>query len=272
MKFANPIKTILVSLDLYVTIVAAIGLSIANLIGNWSATWINSVSLATLGVLAYNALRNRYRSNMTVGEIKKINDQTTRVCEKIALSEMIRTTGLFDIKSQSREVDWDSLFRNVKEIDLFFTYARTWRNTVENLLYSFLKIKGARLRVILPDPYNNVVLKELSNRFAKSEGEFRDLIIDATNHYYDMSCYAKVNNGATLELWHTSVTPMFSLYRFDKTVIISLGSYKSYKGDVPHFLADRRGALYKFAQDELDTLFNNNGRNLSSRILYPEDL
>lgn len=281
MKGTHYRKTILANLELYITILVAIGLSILSLVGYSPPSWVNSVTLAALGVLTYAALRSRHRSNSTIteikerskktiDEIKKISVQTSCVWEKIVLSDVIRNTGLIDIKSQSREINWDLLFNNVMEIDLFFTYARTWRNSVENLLYDFLKQDGARLRVILPDPYNKVVIKELSNRFSKTEKEFEDLIIDATKQYDSMSLFGKKNYGAKVEVWHTSVTPMYSIYRFDKTAIISLSSYKSYKGDVPHFLADRRGALYKFAYEELETLLNNNGRDLSSKIIPPK--
>lgn len=68
-------------------------------------------------------------------------------------------------------------------------------------------------------------------------------------------------------MWYTSVTPMYSLYRFDRTVLISLGSYKPIKGNVPHLIADRRGTLYQFVREEIDALLNGDSRQLSHRII-----
>ena len=90
---------------------------------------------------------------------------------------------MYDITMQPRNINWDELFEKVSEIDVFFTYARTWRNSNSNLLDQFIKRNGCRLRVVLPNPDNDVILQELSNRFAKSPEEFRNLIHEATRDY-----------------------------------------------------------------------------------------
>jgi len=266
-KIFSVLKDMLLNIELYFTIIIAIGLGICNFIGYAPSDWVSSATLAALGVVTIDALRQRHNSKKIKDQLLLLNSQTASMSEKISLSHLISFTGLVGIKNQSREIDWDDMFENVSEIDLFFTYARTWRNANNNLLYKFARKNDSRLRVILPDPNNVVILSELSNRFSKSSEEFRNLINEAKEEYAKVQIFAKQCNGGSVEVWYTSVTPMYSLYRFDRTVLISLGSYKPIKGNVPHLIADRRGTLYQFVREEIDALLNGDSRQLSHRII-----
>ena len=57
------------------------------------------------------------------------------------------------------------------------------------------------------------------------------------------------------------------MYRFDRTVILALGSYKQSKGFVPHFVANEGGSLYKFVEEEFNTIIGHDGRLISKLIL-----
>jgi hypothetical protein len=285
------------NLDLYITVVVAFTIGILNLFGYTNQILATAITLAALGILTASSLRDKHSHEKSFSslenvhsEIKQLSDTVNErlqattsnrsvelkllqklstnsedVLSKITISSSIDNAGLIDITMQPRNLNWDDLFDKVNEIDVFFTYARTWRNVNNNLLDQFIRRKGCRLRVVLPDPENNVILQELSNRFAKSPEEFRNLIHEATKDYLKMREIGG-KYGTTVEIWHASVTPMFTIYRFDKTVILALGSYKSAKGDVPHLICQPEGTLYKYATGEFETLIGEDGRLIATKI------
>ncbi len=134
------------NIDLYLTIIIAIGLGILNLIG-YGPAWISSVILAALGVLTGSTLRERRDFDKTVEQLKSLQkslNASNETLEKItivqsdganALKELTSSfdqlqktiiisgsvidTGLQEITFQSRKINWDALFEDVDEIDLF---------------------------------------------------------------------------------------------------------------------------------------------------------
>lgn len=275
------------NIDLYITVVIAFIIGILSLLGYADQTLATSIVLAALGILTASSLRDKHALERVHSDLNKLDStinerlQTTRTSEirllqklsttsddilaKVIISSSIHEAGLIDITMQPRNINWDELFEKVSEIDVFFTYARTWRNSNSNLLDQFVRRNGCRLRVVLPNPENDVILQELSNRFAKSPEEFRNLINEATRDYLKMREIGE-KYGAKVELWHASVTPMFTVYRFDKTVILALGSYRSTKGDVPHFICQPEGTLYKYATAEFETLIGQEDRLIATQI------
>ena len=285
------------NLDLYITVIIAFTIGVLSLFGYANQTLATAITLAALGILTASSLRDKHSHEKSFSslenvqsELKQLSDmvnerlQTTisnrstelkllqklsatseDILTKITISSSIDDAGLLGVIMQPRNIIWDELFEKVNEVDVFFTYARTWRNTNNNLLDQLVRRKGCRLRVVLPNPENDVILQELSNRFTKSPEEFRNLINEATKDYLKLREVAE-KYGAKVELWHASVTPMFTIYRFDKTVILALGSYKDTKGDVPHFICQPEGALYKYAIGEFETLIGEDGRLIATQI------
>lgn len=284
------------NLDLYITVIIAFTIGVLSLFGYANQILATSITLATLGILTASSLRDKHSNeksfsllksvqselnemNSVVNErlpstsptrtelrlLQKLSTTSEDILAKITISGSIDDAGLVGITMQPRNIDWDGLFGKVSEIDVFFTYGRTWRNSNSNLLDQFIRRSGCRLRVILPNPENDVILQELSNRFSKSPEEFRNLINEATKDYLKMREIGE-KHGAKVELWHASVTPMFTIYRFDKAVILALGSYKSAKGDVPHLICKPEGSFYKYATGEFETLIGEDGRLIATQI------
>lgn len=285
------------NLDLYITVIIAFTIGVLSLFGYANQTLATAITLAALGILTASSLRDKHSHEKSFSslegvksELNQLNNmanerlQTTNsthsaelkllqklsttsdnILAKLTISSSIDDAGLLDIKMQSRDITWGEYFEKVNEVDLFFTYARTWRHTNSNLLDQLVRRKGCRLRVVLPNPENNVILQELSNRFTKSPEEFRNLINEATKDYLKLREVGE-KYGAKVELWHASVTPMFTIYRFDKTMILALGSYKGTKGDVPHIICKPKGALYKYAIEEFETLIGEDGRLIATQI------
>ncbi|MEA4907861.1 MAG: hypothetical protein GYA17_08865 [Chloroflexi bacterium] len=281
------------NIDLYVTVVVAFGIGIASSLGYANQSVATGITLAALGILTSSALRDKHAyeestkktqqtqdmlekiiqlseensSKISIAQSteRKITNSLDSLIDKLLVSDSICQAGLDSITMQARNIDWDHLFEKVDQLDVFFTYARTWRSTNSNLLDQFIHRKDTRLRVVLPDPENEVILQELAHRFSKSPGEFQNLIAEASRDYTKMYETAS-QNGAVVELWYASVAPMFTLYRFDKLGILALGSYKDTKGDVPHFLVSEGGTLYKYILEEFNTLIATGERSISRRI------
>jgi hypothetical protein len=285
------------NIDLYITVLIAFAMGIVSLLDYADPKLTTAIILAALGILTASALRDKHAHEKAISHGQKIQEEikrlesivnesmqrtntnranevkllqklsvsTENILEKVTVSHSIIEAGLTDIIMQPRNINWDELFEKANEIDVFFTYARTWRNANSNLLDKFVRREGNRLRIVLPNPQSDVILQELSNRFTKSPEEFHNLIDEATRDYSKLNEIGQ-KFGAKVELWHASATPMFTIYRFDKSIILTLGSYKDTKGDVPHFICETGGLLYKYAIEEFSVLIGEDGRLISKRI------
>ncbi len=175
------------------------------------------------------------------------------IMEKIELADQIRDSGLVKITTGSyREIDWPDLFRNVKELDMCFAYARTWRHINTLYLQDVALRSDAVLRIIIPDPENAEVMRELSQRFETTPEELVTRVNEAINELNSIfhNCKAKYS------LWYLTTTPIFSFYRFDDTIILALYKHGKNREQIPVFQFTRGGDLYKFVESELNTILD----------------
>lgn len=178
------------------------------------------------------------------------------VLNKISLSENLRTAGIKEILMQPRDIQWEDLFRKSKEVSLFFVTNHTWRNINLVHIEAFVKRKGNKLTVILPDPDNSTVVQELANRLKRTPERCREEINKARSAYHQLAKLSDSTSGGGADVNRriASVMPMYSFYIFDETAIIVFQSYQDYKGDVPHIVSQKGGPLYEFIDREFTTL------------------
>lgn len=176
------------------------------------------------------------------------------IMEKIRLAEQVRNAGLVNITTRLyREIDWPELFKNVRELDMCFVYARTWRHINTLYLQDLASKPDVRIRVIIPDPENIEIIKELSQRFEMTPDELKKQINEAVaelENIFDENCKAKYS------LWYLLTTPVFSFYKFDNTAIITLQRYGKDIGGLPAFEVKKGGDLYRFIENELNSILN----------------
>lgn len=194
----------------------------------------------------------------------ELQEGTNRILSRMTMAECLLQSKLDAIYMEPKLIPWDMYFKRENYVEVFFTYGRTWRHNCSTSLEEFVRRPSTTLKIILPNPQNQVILHELSMRFSKADEEFRMLIQEAAQDIQRLHD-ASTSCGATVELWYASLTPMQSLYRFGQTAIIALSSYKGFKGEVPHFVGSQGGALFKYAAEELDTLLGKTGRTISER-------
>ena len=193
------------NIDVYITVLVTIILAIVVLFAHINPVVVTSIILAALGILTTAALKNNNNYQLinkemqrirtaskdtntdvlkTMTEIMKEQDYgnyalqslqktTEEISSKVVISKSILETNLNNITMQPIDIDWEDLFKKSNQIDLFFTYARTWRNINSVYLDQFVKTKGNQMRVVLPDPNNEIILHELSNRFSKSTDDLK---------------------------------------------------------------------------------------------------
>lgn len=176
-----------------------------------------------------------------------------RVAEEIKLAGVVRITD-----SWHRDVDWESLFRTVKKLDIFFAYGHTWRSNNDRQLKEVATRKDARIRVVLPDPEDELTVSELTRRFNYTSKKLRELIREAEMYFRNLKSVSG-NNGAQIDIWFLPAAPQFAFYRFDRIAVFTLYSHSRERTPVPAFVVEMGGTLYDYIRKEFDAMIRPGG-------------
>jgi hypothetical protein len=171
------------------------------------------------------------------------------VMEKVGLATDVDKAGLSRITMEFyRDIDWKMFFRNVKNLDILFSYGGTWRsiNTLE--LSEIADRQGVSVRVILPNPTNGALMEQLGQRYSIDKSVMINRVKEAENDFH-----SKFDDHASshLTVLFTDTAPIFDFYKFDNVAVITLFSYRKGKNPVPAIIVKRGGTLYKFIEEEL---------------------
>jgi len=180
---------------------------------------------------------------------------TNEVLAAAELSSDITTAGLKRIATHYLDVEWDGLLNEANHVDLFFAYARTWRNTHAAGLRRLVAREGIRLRVILPDRDNPALMAQLAAKFSYTTPELQGHIDDAESDFANLSRQAAPQ--ATVELRRTAEFPVFSYYRLDRRCFGVLYSQASGRVEVPTFECEQGGTLAAFFRGQFDALWES---------------
>lgn len=175
---------------------------------------------------------------------------------KVSLSKEIELAGITTFHpSFHGEIDWNDLFKTAHELDIFFVHGRAWRNEHGEQLIGAAR-RGVRIRVVLPDPYDDVVLSEIARRTNHSKQAIQERILLAKDEFSHLE-----NEGAKITIWFLPMVPLFSFYRFDHKMILTLYSHrreqKLERLPVPTFVLEDGGSLYKFIQDDFNAMVDS---------------
>jgi len=170
----------------------------------------------------------------------------------VRLSGDVERAGLKNIFNNfNQDLDWTNLIANAKEIDIFFSYGRTWRGTHSVALRDAAS-KSPRVRVVLPDPDDVVLMRHLESRFRMAHDELPSAIRQAHDDF--VRIFATGGKKNRLQIYYTSKPPVHSIYRFGDKAILALYQHRALRGNVPSFLAQQGGWLYSFCKDEFEAL------------------
>lgn len=179
------------------------------------------------------------------------------VLAKAQLSRDIDEAGVSRITDtfQGEKLDWASYFRTVNNLDIFVSYARSWRNTHLEQLRRLARKKNARIRVVLPDPEDEQTVFELAQRFDYTPEYLVNLIEEAKVEYDRL----RFPSGASVEVWFLPVAQTFSFYIFDHTAVIALYTHRRERLPVPTLVCDQGGWLHAYVREEFDDMVGGTG-------------
>jgi hypothetical protein len=168
------------------------------------------------------------------------------------LAADVRAAGLRRIgATYLADLDWESLFTGVHELDIFVAYGRTWRNLHAQHLNRLAATASARIRVFLPDIRDEATVAGLADRFAISPAELRARVIEARDDYAAM----RRRDGARLDIYARRGDHVFSCYRLDDVAVVGMYSHtRTRRTSIPVFVCAAPGQLYTFITEELHTI------------------
>ena len=246
------LRTVLVALGVVIVGVALLYLSALK--GLWTGresvqSVVRDIGGLLVATVAVTLLWELYGKRVFLDELLA----KARLAEEVRSAGIVGFTGFY-----SRNLDWESLFRTVKKLDIFFAYGRTWRNLYAEQLAAVAAKKDARIRVVLPDPENEITVAELAWRFNYTSEELIDRIREAEEYFRSLRS-ENASTGAKIDIWFLPASPLFTSYRFDRTVVLALYTHRRERIWVPTFILESGGTLYDFIRTEFDAIIREDG-------------
>jgi hypothetical protein len=190
-----------------------------------------------------DAAQLRAAARREAEDLRAALDRETRRRDRIEaqLATDTASAGLVRIGANYlNELEWDALFTDVRELDIFVAYGQTWRNLHARHLHQLAQRVEARIRVFLPDPADEATVSVLADRFAITPAELTRRI-EATREEYQHI--------------HHPGGRMFSFYRLDHVAVVGFYSHRRNRlSAIPVFVCTAPGSLYEFVIDELQAI------------------
>jgi len=183
------------------------------------------------------------------------------------LAEDVRSAGISKIPGDFlKEIDWAEWLGKVHKLDILFVYGRTWRGMHDHELRALAARKGARVRIVLPDPEDEIIVSELARRNDTKPEIVRQEITQAAADF--ISIFTKTPRAAAdFSLWYLSMCPTFSFFRLDRTAVIALYKHSKGRDYTPHFVVQDGGKIYSFIRQEFDAIISED-KGLARKV-YP---
>jgi len=166
---------------------------------------------------------------------------------KIGLSANVVHSGIVDYRQDYLNVDWDDLFRKTGSLTVFFTYGQTWRNYNLNRLQALAAKTNASIRFVLPDPENQSVLIQLSERFSCTSDDIR------SNIQKSIQELREIQGSGNVTIHLVPFAPLYAAYQFDHTIVLTIYSHVKRRQSVPTIIVEE-GRLYDFLCQDMKDL------------------
>ena len=214
---------------------------------------VRSLGMAMIIASIFDAINNFYLKDKMVDLI----------LEKMQIKETIHKTGISEIVSDLSDLDYRHYIRNSREsIDIYHVYGRTWTNNNFEAIKNKVLHSNCKIRIVLLSPDSKFV-EPLAERYGVTKEEL------ISNIGYVKKCWlelmelkknAKKKNQSSLRIYYTNAFPVYSLYRFDNTIINILS--KPSKGrttNLPTFICEdsnKESDLYSMYLKEFEEIVN----------------
>ncbi|MBE6805648.1 MAG: hypothetical protein E7526_03870 [Ruminococcaceae bacterium] len=182
---------------------------------------------------------------------------TDMIIEKINLDKAVDDTGLVDIGSNLRNINYQKYFEEAKKnIDILHVYARTWTTNNFDFIKDTVMNNECRLRIILLNP-DSPFVSALETHYDYQPGELKKYInevvsqwkklayeLEIKKRYFTDKKYRKKNRKSyktnkcgTIELYFNNGQPTNSIYRIDeKIIMVSTKTSKDKSIRAPYFI------------------------------------
>ena len=156
---------------------------------------------------------------------------------------------------KDHRIDWEVLFKNACRLDMFVAWGATWRNTQAEQIEKLLSDADAKLRIALPDPEAPHVVESLAARFTMDNQDIKRMIEEARDFFQRQK--EKAGGRGKVEIYFTSIIPVFSFYRFNNKAVFALYNHRAGKTPVPTVVCDREGFLFRFLTAEFQGILTD---------------
>jgi len=144
------------------------------------------------------------------------------ILEVANISQNLRDSGILYCYSNFKEIEWREILNHSKEIKVFVSYAKTWREQYSDAIDTFINNSG-KMTVYLPDYRNEALMKQYDERFSYPHGRTKEYVLESARVFSEKSCAVKLYNGVMFN----------SYYIIDDCCLIALSKNKKEKTIVP---------------------------------------
>jgi hypothetical protein len=188
------------------------------------------------------------------------------VMAKARLAEEVRAAGVVTLTRNESTIDWTSYFKNVRKLDIFFSYGSTWRHSRITELRTLAERGECRIRIILPDPDNQTIIEELAGRFNTKRENLKEKIKEAVEEF--TSVFGQ-DSKVSFELYYIQRVPLFTYYRFDDLCIASFYNHQKDYQQVPFIVSAKPGTFYEFFRNDF-AYFMDHKDEILRRVNLPK--
>lgn len=161
------------------------------------------------------------------------------------ISTNLKDSGVSYYYDSFLDINWDSQFNQSKQLKIFFTYGLTFgqnnRIKIENAIRN-----GLEVSIFYPNYKSEVIYNELTVRFNK-QGD-PNWLVSKINESIELF----KSLGAKVYIFEGNITN--SYYMFDNYSYISFFNHDIQKKSVPCFEVKKDGKLFKFIQQEIQSI------------------
>jgi len=189
------------------------------------------------------------------------------VLSRVGIVRNINDSGLLEVTPDfKRDINWERLFQNVRELDIFFAYGRSWQGAHDSKLREVAARGKGHIRVVLPAPEDARIVAELARRFSTEPADIARRIHDTVTAFEELG----KASPARIEVWFLPRPPVFSYYRFDDEAIFATYHPRDSKWQVPAFTFARGGSLFEYFEGEFEAMIS--GDAPSAHLVYRNQL
>jgi len=186
-------------------------------------------------------------------EIAGRRKYTDELFAKIGMARDLGTAGISAITTSFKDdrIDWTSYFAHSTRLDMWVSYASTWRNHNIDKIKDLVGRKDSKIRIVLPDPENEEVLQQLASRFGQKADELRKNIRQAVTEYRGLATQAE-----KIEIYFSPKVPLYTFYVFNNVAVLAFYNHSDGKLPVPTFVCTNGGTLFQYQVNEFAALLS----------------